>query len=106
MGTEETKKQFEVKVYLDWCKRCGICAAFCPKSVLVLDEKKFPHALHPEACIGCRLCEIHCPDFAIEIRENSIKSQNRDSASEAQIVKNLVECGTEQKSDFLQSHQG
>ena len=106
LETKETKKQFEVKVYQDWCKRCGICAAFCPKSVLVLDEKKFPHALHPEACIGCRLCEIHCPDFAIEIRENPIKSQNCDGTSEAQHVESLDECSADQKSGFLQSHQG
>jgi len=103
---KEPKKQFQVKVYRDWCKRCGICAAFCPKSVLVLDEKKFPHVLHPEACIGCRLCEIHCPDFAIEIRESSIKSQNCDGASEVQNVENFEERCVTRKSTLLQSQQG
>ena len=106
LETKEPKKQFQVKIYLDWCKRCGICAAFCPKSVLVLDEKKFPQALHPEVCIGCRLCEIHCPDFAIEVMDNTIKSQNRDGASMVQDVENIEALCTMRESDALQCHQG
>jgi len=33
----EPKKR--VIINRDWCKGCGICVAFCPKEVLVLDEQ-------------------------------------------------------------------
>jgi 2-oxoglutarate ferredoxin oxidoreductase subunit delta len=51
----------------DWCKGCGICAAFCKKNVLELDQKDKVYAARPEDCIGCRLCEFRCPDLVIEV---------------------------------------
>jgi 2-oxoglutarate ferredoxin oxidoreductase subunit delta len=51
----------------DWCKGCGICAAFCPKKVLEMDKKGRPVVVRPEDCVACRLCEIRCPDLAIEV---------------------------------------
>ena len=50
-----------------YCKKCGICAAFCPKKVFDRDKLGMPIAARPEDCIGCRLCEMRCPDFAIEV---------------------------------------
>jgi 2-oxoglutarate ferredoxin oxidoreductase subunit delta len=50
-----------------WCKGCGICVQFCPKSVLELDKEDKAAAVRPEDCICCRLCEFRCPDLAIEI---------------------------------------
>ncbi|MDX2452106.1 ferredoxin family protein, partial [Desulfosarcina sp.] len=29
----------EHRINRDWCKGCGICVAFCPKTVLELDER-------------------------------------------------------------------
>jgi len=54
----------------EWCKGCGICAAFCPKEVLVLDDQEKAYWAHPEKCINCGLCELRCPDLAIELEEN------------------------------------
>ncbi|MDR1194367.1 MAG: 4Fe-4S binding protein [Peptococcaceae bacterium] len=51
-----------------FCKGCGICAAFCPKSALELKDGKA--ALKERcSCILCGLCEQRCPDYAIFLRD-------------------------------------
>lgn len=62
-------KEYQHDIYRAWCKKCGLCAAFCPKGVIELDEEGAPVIAHPERCIGCGWCELHCPDFAISVRE-------------------------------------
>jgi len=47
------------------CKGCGICAAFCPKQVLAVDELGKIQVVNKAACIGCGQCEMRCPDYAI-----------------------------------------
>ena len=47
-----------------WCKGCGICAAFCPRQVLDVENEKVV-IRDAEACISCGLCELRCPDYAI-----------------------------------------
>ena len=54
-----------VRFYLRWCKRCGICAAFCPRGALAINAKGQPYMAHPEKCNLCGLCEALCPDFAV-----------------------------------------
>jgi len=61
------KKLKEHRINTDWCKGCGICVAFCPKSVLALDRKEKAVATARENCIACKLCELRCPDLAIEV---------------------------------------
>jgi Dissimilatory sulfite reductase (desulfoviridin), alpha and beta subunits len=52
----------------EWCKGCGICAAFCPKGALELVGEKV--RLRPENdCVLCGICEQHCPDYAIWLKE-------------------------------------
>jgi 2-oxoglutarate ferredoxin oxidoreductase subunit delta len=66
---EGKKEKFEVEFYRDWCKGCGICAAFCPAGALAMNEKGEPEINKPELCTGCTWCEIRCPDFAVRVKE-------------------------------------
>ncbi len=59
----------EITIFTDWCKRCGICVAFCPQQVLAMDENRQVLAKYPEKCIACHMCELRCPDFAITVKE-------------------------------------
>ena len=68
-GAEPQIRKRELQVYPGWCKRCGICIAFCPGKALEADPEGVPRWASPESCTGCRLCELRCPDFAIEILE-------------------------------------
>ncbi|MGB9292512.1 MAG: 4Fe-4S binding protein, partial [Desulfobaccales bacterium] len=31
---EKPQPQYEIDIFRDWCKSCGICAAFCPRQCL------------------------------------------------------------------------
>ena len=61
------KPEKEVQINREWCKGCGICVAFCPKEVLILDEEGIAKWEHRENCNSCGLCEMRCPDIAIEL---------------------------------------
>ncbi|SHK84121.1 2-oxoglutarate ferredoxin oxidoreductase subunit delta [Selenomonas ruminantium] len=63
----------EISVKLARCKGCGICAAFCPKSVLGIDELGKVVVAHPEDCIGCGQCELRCPDYAVFVDKVTAK---------------------------------
>jgi 2-oxoglutarate ferredoxin oxidoreductase subunit delta len=58
-----------ITTYPAWCKRCGICVAFCPKNVLEAGPEGHPVPAHPEDCIRCHMCELRCPDFAISVAD-------------------------------------
>lgn len=57
----------KVTIYPDWCKGCGICAAFCPAGVLELGPDGKAHVARESECVSCGFCELHCPDFAISV---------------------------------------
>ena len=72
--TESTKprnKRFEIDIFRDWCKSCGICAAFCPRECIKLDDDGAPTRIDSERCTGCGWCELHCPDFAISVHHRN-----------------------------------
>jgi len=73
-GQTEAKERrhFDIHLYRDWCKGCGICAALCPKQVLGRNDEGGPVVVDPDACIGCGWCELHCPDFAISVRPRPV----------------------------------
>jgi len=64
-----------VEIYEGWCKKCGICVAFCPHGVLDTDEEGYPFVKDPERCKGCDWCEIRCPDFAIVVIKDEEKQK-------------------------------
>ncbi len=66
---EKHQPEFEIDIFRDWCKSCGIGAAFCPRKCLGLDENGAPVIKDSKRCTGCRWCELHCPDFAICVKE-------------------------------------
>jgi len=61
------KAKFNLKVYSERCKDCGICFEFCPKDNLRPGKEGSPEMIDPETCTGCKLCEYLCPDFAIQV---------------------------------------
>jgi 2-oxoglutarate ferredoxin oxidoreductase subunit delta len=65
------KGQSTVLIYPDWCKGCGICAAFCPSKVMEVSREGKAVVVREEECINCGFCEIHCPDFAIVVAPRS-----------------------------------
>lgn len=83
MGKVATKsrkrRRFEIDIFGDWCKCCGICAAFCPCGCIRLDSQGAPTLLDSDKCTGCGWCELHCPDFAISVHEKNgpAEAQNR-----------------------------
>lgn len=72
------KGQTEVHIYPDWCKGCGICVAFCPAGVFVLDEEGKAKVENQDECVNCGFCELHCPDFAVVVRPKKEKKKTEE----------------------------
>ncbi len=66
MSQLEKEKVHQLR--LEWCKGCGICIEYCPKSVLGAREDGKVKVVNAEDCVQCRLCELRCPDYAIRIK--------------------------------------
>ena len=58
-------KKSPVFYYYEWCKKCGICVAFCPTKCLGRKPDGTPFVEYPEKCIHCETCDRLCPDFAV-----------------------------------------
>ena len=71
VNTEKKKSGAKVVINTKWCKKCGICTAFCPQNVFIENEFKAPLVAHPEKCIKCMLCVIRCPEFAVEVSDDT-----------------------------------
>ena len=65
-----TVVKLRVVIRSGWCKGCGICAAFCPKSALTLINGKAA-LVEKDRCISCGMCEMRCPDYAIHLEEET-----------------------------------
>ena len=73
----------KVHVFGAWCKRCGICVAFCPTGALTSDKDGFPMLTYPEKCTQCGMCELRCPDFAIAVRPRE-KKESTEQVSQGE----------------------
>jgi 2-oxoglutarate ferredoxin oxidoreductase subunit delta len=74
------KGQAKVTIYPDWCKGCGICAAFCPAGVFELQADGKSHVVREEECVNCGFCELHCPDFAVSVTPKEGSRRKSDAA--------------------------
>ncbi len=63
------REALKLNVIKSYCKGCGICVEFCPKSVLELENEKVIIAREND-CIRCGQCELRCPDYAIYLEED------------------------------------
>lgn len=63
----------KITIDKDKCKGCLLCIGFCPKGLIVIDEKLNSKGVKPAQfkkdaeCLGCAMCAIICPDCCIEV---------------------------------------
>jgi 2-oxoglutarate ferredoxin oxidoreductase subunit delta len=79
-GAKKPKKKYTIAIFKDWCKCCGICAAFCPRECIRINEEGAPVVDEADRCTGCGWCELHCPDFAISVRQQKESGRDRSEA--------------------------
>jgi 2-oxoglutarate ferredoxin oxidoreductase subunit delta len=66
---------FKVNFYEQRCKGCGYCVEFCPRKLILLDDRLNDLGYHfatikdEDKCTGCGICSMMCPDVIIEIKE-------------------------------------
>ena len=87
------KEKHIVEVYKSWCKKCGICVAFCPAGVLAEDEAGVPYAKEPDKCTGCQLCALRCPDFAINVTSPKKKEAKGSAKASGEAKEGASEQG-------------
>ena len=63
------KKEYNIHIIAELCKRCGLCVEFCRRGVFSVNEDGVIEVLNPGSCTGCMLCELRCPDFALDVIE-------------------------------------
>jgi 2-oxoglutarate ferredoxin oxidoreductase subunit delta len=73
--TDKEKEGEKIHVFEAWCKKCGICVAFCPTGALTSDKDGLPILTYPEKCTLCGMCELRCPDFAIAVKAREKKEK-------------------------------
>ena len=82
---KQRRPEPRIEFFRSWCKKCGLCSAFCPQKVLAQDHDGSPYVADAEACNACLLCEIRCPDFAIKVTRQP--EQNAPPEEEDQRVR-------------------
>jgi len=68
----KSKRKVErIDINLKWCKRCGICTAFCPGGVYDRAPSGEPKPVRIQDCTECRMCELYCPEYAVTVTEEA-----------------------------------
>lgn len=80
------KGQARVTIYPDWCKGCGICAAFCPAGVFELGVDGKSHVVREAECVNCGFCELHCPEFAVSVTPVETSRRRTDGQFDPRVV--------------------
>ena len=63
---------YEIKIETERCKKDGLCAKVCPKSIFVQRKKLvIPELMNEEGCIACGQCVAICRQNAISHSEFS-----------------------------------
>ncbi|MCX7661438.1 MAG: 4Fe-4S binding protein [Candidatus Omnitrophica bacterium] len=64
----------KIKINIQRCKGCLLCADFCPKKLITptlkINKKGFNFVEFKDkeqSCIGCCFCAIMCPETCIEV---------------------------------------
>lgn len=68
---QESEVRVEVVIDRERCVGCGLCAAFCPESVLeteVADGAEKACVIAGEKCCACYTCVGQCPQQAIQLK--------------------------------------
>jgi pyruvate ferredoxin oxidoreductase gamma subunit len=47
------------------CKRCSLCATYCPENAITLDQEGYP-SIDYDHCKGCLICVAQCPAHAMK----------------------------------------
>jgi len=85
---ESVHPEGKIVVFQRWCKKCGICTAFCPTGALENNKDGYPYLAHPDKCTLCGLCWMRCPDLAI-IRGPEIP-ENKPTEEEASRTREML----------------
>lgn len=62
------------------CKRCSLCAVYCPENAIILDLEGFPR-IDYEHCKGCLLCVEQCPVGAMKSMPEGIDTGEKTGGS-------------------------
>ncbi|WP_456324191.1 4Fe-4S binding protein [Desulfonauticus submarinus] len=62
----ETREPFknvrgELRINIEECKLCGICAKKCPVNCIKVDKKTGLWEVNPFECVYCGICVDNCP---------------------------------------------
>ncbi len=96
-------KEGEIKVDMEKCTLCGVCAELCPAFVLVEKESK-PNDLMPfdsllideDKCDYCGICVPLCPEDAITVRgcdEEEVKRLTLEITGNIKVNDKCTHCG-------------
>jgi nitroreductase/Pyruvate/2-oxoacid:ferredoxin oxidoreductase delta subunit len=69
-----TMERVRIKVDLEKCTRCGLCAKVCPSGIIQVREQG-PTLIWDKACIHCGHCVAICPQAAMDHTGNPLTSQ-------------------------------